>query len=138
MMIARVIGAVMMVAMAAFAQESASLKVLSTLAAALSEGNPAAAMATFDRSMPGYEALSANIYALTSQADLTCVIDPIEKNGEEIEADWFLLVRSKQESGPTERRQVKVKISLIQTSKGWRITGLTPITVLDLPSLKNN
>jgi hypothetical protein len=136
MIVANIIVAI--VALMSLVQEPASLKVLSDLASALSEGNPAAAMAAFDRSMPGYETLSANIYALTNQADLTCVIDPIEKNGEEIDADWFLMIRSKEENGPTERRQVKVKITLIQTPKGWRIKGLTPLTVLDLPSLKNN
>jgi hypothetical protein len=125
-------------ALMSLVQDPAPLKVLSDLASALGEGNPAAAMATFDRNMPGYEALSANIYALTNQAQLTCVIDPIEKNGEEIEADWFLMIRSKEESGPTERRQVKVKINLILTPKGWRIKNITPITVLDLPNLKND
>ena len=122
-------------ALTALLQEPNSLKVLSSLATALSEGNPVAAMTAFDRNMPGYETLSANIYALTNQADLTCVIDPIEKNGEEIDADWFLMIRSKEENGPTERRQVKVKITLIQTPKGWKIKTLTPVTVLELPTL---
>jgi hypothetical protein len=51
-----------------------------------------------------------------------------------VEVDWFLMIRSKQESGPTERRQVKVKLTLTQAGKDWKIKSLTPLTVLDLPS----
>lgn len=120
-------------ALLSFAQESGPLKVLSALASSLSEGNPAAAMAAFDKGMTDYQAVSTNIYTLTSQADLTCSIDAIEQTGNQVEVDWFLMVRSKQETGPTERRQVKVKISFIQTGKEWKIRSINPLTVLDLP-----
>jgi hypothetical protein len=119
--------------LASLIQQPSQLKLISTLASSLSEGNPAAAMAAFDKSAPGYESISANIYALTSQADLTCSIDAIEQNGNEVEADWFLMVRSKQESGPTERRQVKVKITFVQVGKDWKIKALDPRTILDPP-----
>jgi hypothetical protein len=119
--------------LASLIQQPSQLKLISTLASSLSEGNPAAAMATFEKSAPGYESISANIYALTSQADLTCSIDAIEQNGNEVEADWFLMVRSKQESGPTERRQVKVKITFVQVGKDWKIRAIDPRSILDPP-----
>lgn len=109
------------------------LKVISALASSLSEGNPAGAMDAFDKSMPGYETLSNNIYALAAQADLSCSIDPVEQNGNEIEVDWFLLIRSKQDEGPTERRQVTVKLTVAKVGKNWKITAIKPPSILDPP-----
>lgn len=114
-------------------QDPAPLKILSTLASALSEGNATAAMAVFDKNMPGYQTISTNIGALTSQADLTCSIDPVEQINDEVEVDWFLMIRSKEENGPTERRQVRVKITTTQVNKAWKIKSISPITILNPP-----
>jgi hypothetical protein len=116
-------------------QDPAPLKILSTLATALSEGNAAAAMAVFDKNMADYQTISTNIGALTSQADLTCSIDPVEQINDEVEVDWFLMIRSKEENGPTERRQVRVKITTIQVDKAWKIKAIRPITILNPPEL---
>jgi hypothetical protein len=116
-----------------FVQQPESLKVLSVLASSLSEGNPAGAVGALDKNMPAYSTLSNNIYALTSQADLTCSIDPVEQNGDQVEVDWFLMVRSKQENGPTERRQQNVKVTVSKIGKGWKITAISPVSILDPP-----
>jgi hypothetical protein len=114
-------------------QDPAPLKILSTLASALSEGNAVAAMAVFDKNMPDYQTISTNIGALTSQADLTCSIDPVEQINDEVEVDWFLMIRSKEENGPTERRQVRVKITTVRVKNTWKIKAISPITILNPP-----
>jgi hypothetical protein len=116
-------------------QQPESLKVLSMLASSLSEGNAAGAVSVLDKNMPGYQKLSDNIFALTSQADLSCSIDPVEQNGDQLEVEWFLLVRSKEENGPTERRQMNVKVTVGKVGKSWKITGLAPASILDPPGV---
>jgi hypothetical protein len=110
-------------------------QVLSALASSLSEGNAPAAMDAFDKSIPNYQALSDNIFAMTAQADVSCTIDPIEQTGNVIEVDWFLKLNAKADEGPTERRQMTVKIKIEKVGKRWKITALDPPSILDPPKL---
>jgi len=115
-------------------QQPPALKALSDLASSLSEGNPAGAMSAFDKSLPNYQTISNNIYAMTSQADITCSIDPVDQNGNDVEVDWFLMLRSKEDQGPTERRQMTVKLTVVKAGKSYKITAINPATILDPPN----
>src|ERR1700730_3461166 len=79
-------------------------KVIVDLANYLSQGNAPGAMDAFDNTMPNYQTISNNVFAMVSQADVTCTIDPLEQNGNVFEVDWFLKLNSKADQGPTERR----------------------------------
>ncbi len=114
-------------------QQPPALKTISDLASSLSEGNPAGAMSTFDKSIPNYQTISNNIYALTAQADISCSIDPVDQNGNEVEVDWFLMLQSKEEHGTTERRQMTVKLTIVKAGKNYKITAITPASILDPP-----
>jgi len=116
-----------------FAATSPELKVISDLASYLSEGNGPGAIDAFDKSIPNYQTLSDNIFAIVAQADVSCTIDPIEQKGNVIEVDWFLKLNSKADEGPTERRQMNVKVTINKVGKKWRITAIDPASILDPP-----
>jgi hypothetical protein len=110
-------------------------KVIADLANYLSQGNGPGAMDAFDKSMPDYQKFSDNVFAMVSQADVTCTIDPVEQKGNVIEVDWFLKLNSKAEEGPTERRQMTVKLTIEKVGKKWKIKAIDPPTILDPPKV---
>ena len=110
------------------------LKVIADLANYLSQGNAPGAMEAFDKSIPNYETLSNNVFAMVNQADISCSIDPVEQKGNVIEVDWFLKLNSKADEGPTERRQMTVRLTVEKVGKRWKIKGIDPPSILDPPS----
>ncbi len=118
-----------------FAQIPPEFKLISDLASSLSEGNAVAAMDTFDKNAPGYNTISANVFAMVAQAEISCTIDPIQQTGQVIEVDWFLKLNSKADEGPTERRQMRVNLTIQQVGKHWKITRIDPPSILDPPKL---
>jgi hypothetical protein len=117
------------------AQQPPEFKVIADLANYLSEGNAPGAMEAFDKSIPNYQTISNNIFALVSQADVSCTIDPVEQNGSEIEVDWFMKLNSKADQGPTERRQMTVKLTIEKVGKRYRIKAIDPPSILAPPTL---
>ncbi|MDQ6679184.1 MAG: hypothetical protein M3Z09_18030 [Acidobacteriota bacterium] len=116
-----------------------TLELLTSLAAHLSAGNQPGALETFAKKMPGYQDLAANIGALTAQYDILCVIEIRDESGDGLqrmaETEWFLELHSKEENGPTERRQQVVRISTEKLDGKWRITGFIPRSILDPPKV---
>jgi hypothetical protein len=110
-------------------------QVIADLAASLSEGNGVGAMDAFDKSIPNYQTISNNVFAIVNQADVSCNIDPIEQDGNVISVDWFLKLNSKADEGPTERRQMTVKLTIVKIGKHYKITKLDPVTILDPPKI---
>ncbi len=108
-------------------------KVIADLANYLSEGNGPGAMDAFDKSTPNYQTLSNNVFAIVAQADVTCTIDPVEQQGNVIEVDFFLKLNAKSDQGPTERRQMTVKLKIEKVGKKYKITGIDPPQILDPP-----
>ncbi len=116
-------------------QPPPEFKVIADLANYLSQDNGPGAMEAFDKSMPNYQTISNNVFAMVAQADVSCTIDPIEQNGKVIEVDWFLKLNSKADEGPTERRQMTVKLTIEKVGKKYKITAIDPPTILDPPKL---
>ena len=110
-------------------------QVIADLANYLSQGNAPGAMDAFDKSIPNYQTLENNVFALVAQADLSCTIDPIEQKGNVIEVDWFLKLNSKADEGPTERRQQTIKLTIVKVGKKWKITAMDPVSILDPPKI---
>ena len=113
------------------AQEQVS-DFFAALASALAEGNPIAFLKAFDSSMAGYQELQSNITALTSQCELQSSIDVLVNEGDDsrrrVELDWFLQIRSKQDTGPLVRRREHIKVGLQRVKKKWRAFSLEPIS----------
>jgi hypothetical protein len=110
-------------------------KVIADLANYLSQGNGPGVMDAFNKSMPDYQRISDNVFAMVAQADVTCTIDPVEQKGNVIEVDWFLKLNSKSDEGPTERRQMTVKLTIEKVGKKWKIKAIDPPSILDPPKL---
>ncbi len=108
---------------------------LSSLSSYFSEGNGPGAITAFAKTMPGYASIEANIMALTAQADILCVIELIDEEGDEqkrkAEVSWFLEIKSKESNGPTERREQNVKLAFEKQGNDWKIVSIDPASILD-------
>lgn len=107
------------------------------LAAALSEGNPAAFLQAFDHSMPEYEVLRADIESLLSQNQVASSIELLTSEGDDgtrtVEVDWFLQATGQQESPNVTRRRERVKCRLMKQKKKWRVTAIEPLSLFVPP-----
>ena len=116
---------------------------MSKLASSLSDGNAFSAIESFDRGMPGYQSAVEHIQALTQQAEILCSIDVVsDKEADDpaadvhhLDLDWYMTLTSKLDTGPVERRRMRVGVTLrrIKTKSGedWRIVSLAPASIFD-------
>jgi hypothetical protein len=104
---------------------------IASLTAALTEMNVPEFMAAFDKSMPDYERLKADIDALVNQAEISSSIEPIKNEGDErkrvADLDWYLEVRSLAQDGPIVRRRQLIHCELRKENKRWKIVSINPI-----------
>ena len=113
---------------------------LTQAASALSSGNSDEFLRVFDRSMPGYQTLAANVAALLSQGDVQSSIEVLSDEGDSsrrsVELDWFLqIISAEPGAGSTERRE-KVQCRLERRGKRWLITALEPLSFFAPPAAR--
>lgn len=110
---------------------------IATLAGALSEGDPVAFLRVIDSSFPDRAGLEASIVALTNRTQVESSIAWIEDSGDgerwEAALDWLLTIRPAAQAGNLERRRERVKCILVRTRRGWRVTGLQPLSLFAPP-----
>lgn len=111
--------------------QSPMIDLFARLAADLSAGNAPSFLRHFDKSMPGYGALAAQVNALVEQADASSSLEVARDEGVErsrqVEIDWILDVTGKGAAAPTERRHQTVKCRLELRGQRWIVTSLEPI-----------
>ncbi len=109
--------------------------VLAKLSADLSQNDVAGALSAFDKSMKGYGQLEQNIGALVAQTTILSAIDVIEDNEKDgfdkLSADWFLTLTLQNDSTRTESRREQVSLEMRQISGKWKITAMSPLSILD-------
>jgi hypothetical protein len=114
------------------------LDLVTEMASALSEGNGLAFLDHVDHSMRDYEKLERNIMALTAQNEVTSSIALLTEDGDDharsADLDWFLQIRSREQTGPLERRRQTVKCGLERGKKKWRVVSLEPISFFAAPA----
>jgi hypothetical protein len=114
------------------------MNLLTAMASALSEGDGPAFLDYVDHSMRDYEKLERNILALTAQNEVASSIDLLKEDGDEharsAELDWFLQIRSREQTGPLERRRQTVKCGLERGKKKWKIVWLEPVSFFAPPA----
>jgi hypothetical protein len=107
------------------------------MASALSESNAAAFLKPIDRAMKDYQKLESYIVALTAQAEVQSSIEFLTDEGDEqartVGLDWFLELRSRQATGPLERRRERVTCQLARVKKSWKIKSLDPVELFRPP-----
>ena len=122
------------------AADPPTLALLTKLAARMSDNNLPGSIDLFAKTMPGYGDLAANLGALTANYDVSCTIEIRDESGDathrQAETEWFLQIKSKQQDGPTERRNQVVKITTALIGDKWRITSLEPMSLLAPPQVR--
>ncbi|HXI40756.1 MAG TPA: hypothetical protein VNH83_12290 [Bryobacteraceae bacterium] len=102
------------------------------MASALSEGNGLSFLDHVDHAMPDYGTLEKYILALAAQDEVMSSIDLLKEEGDDrtqtAELDWFLQIRSREQSGPLERRRQIVRCRLERTKKKWKVMAVEPVS----------
>jgi len=118
----------------ATAAEQTPFAAIADIATALSENDPDGVLRYFDSQMKDYGAVEASIEALTAQADVSCAIDIVkddESNGvHKLDLDWFMELKSQGDSPQLERRRERVQVEMRQIKGKWKITALSPLSIL--------
>jgi hypothetical protein len=131
----RLLVPMVLVAAACVAADESSLAAIGQLASALSQRDSVSAMEVFDSKMARYERVESAISALTAQTDILCAIELVEEKeaGEmlTVDTDWYLQLKSRSDGGTTERRRERVTLQFKKLRGKWRITGFSPMSVLD-------
>jgi hypothetical protein len=108
---------------------------LAKLAADLSQNDGPGAVAIFDSSMKGYGDLERNVESLAEQTTILCSIDVIEdteKDGvHKLSVDWYMTLTGLSDTNHTERRREQVTLEMRQIKGKWKITSLSPLSILD-------
>jgi hypothetical protein len=108
-------------------------ELLTQVASALSERNPAAFLEAFDPAMPGSEKLRENVTALLRNADVQSAIEleSDEGNGQNrtVELTWLLRIRPEPEATASTKREQKVKCRVEKAGRKWRIVSFEPLAL---------
>jgi len=108
------------------------LNVFSAAAEALTNDDSAAFLDKFDRDMPEYSALRANIEGLLAAYEIGSTIEVVTDEGDDekrtVALDWLLVTSEKNVvNGDQQTHRRVVKCRLERRSKQWKITALDPI-----------
>ncbi len=116
------------------AAEESPVPSLARLASALSRNDSVSALEVFDSSLPGYAGLEANLTALTAQTDILCALDVVsdmEADGvHTVDVDWYMQLKPQGDAGRVERRRERVTLKMKLFRGKWRITSLSPVSIL--------
>jgi hypothetical protein len=117
------------------AAEQTPFASLANLATALSENDSDSALEAFDPQMKGFTDIERNIEAMTAQADVSCSIDVVtdmEEGGvHKLDLDWYMQLKSITDESRLERRRERVQVEMRQIKGKWKISSLTPVSILD-------
>jgi hypothetical protein len=111
---------------------------IAKLASSLSDNDPTGAIEAFDKKMPGYQTVAADIGALTAQTEVLCSIDVVADREADndsstihhLDLDWYMMLKSRGDNS-VERRRQRVAVTLQRLPTGaWRIVSLTPEQIL--------
>ena len=111
-----------------------SAAVITELAASLTARNAQEFLAAFDRNMPGYDKLRANVTALVSQAETQSYVDIVKNEGDDkartLEITWELRVQREGDAIASARREVRITCKMEKQGKRWRIVVFDPLDFL--------
>ena len=126
-----VLAALAMVASADQPQET--LAVVHHLAAALTNGNPADAIADFDKSFKDYAKVRDYFSALTDSFQLANEADLVDEQDEQdatvLNLRWTLSTMDS--NNVTRRHTEQVRVKLKQIKDSWKIVEFTPIDLFN-------
>jgi hypothetical protein len=114
-------------------------ELITTVAAALGEGNASRCVAAFDPAMPGFEKLRADLRALVQGSDVQTSVDVVERvadsAGESLELDWLLHITQRDAAARATRRRERVKCRVEKRGRHWRIVSFEPREFFEPPRI---
>ena len=123
----------LLISTVALADSSADvLNVFSAAAEALTNDDSSAFLDNFDRNMPEYAALRANIEGLLAAYEVGSTIEVVSDEGDDekrtVALDWLLVTSEKNVvNGDQQTRRRIVRCRVVRRGKQWRIIGLDPV-----------
>ena len=87
-----------------------ALDAVAPIAAALSNGDTAAALAAIPRELENYAELRENLTALITQAEVTSSVDVVSAESGSAELDWYMQIRNRSTNMLIARRRGTVEI----------------------------
>ena len=127
-LVAFVLGALLM---NAAEPEEEVWRVVSDMAASLSEPNPVAFMKAVSKTFPRYEYLEREVRGLCQANEVTSSITPFSNTGDGekriLELDWYLEIHSQGDSSKATQRRQTITVQLVKIGKRWQITSITPV-----------
>jgi hypothetical protein len=111
-------------AVGARADDSDILEIFAPLASALGDGDPIAFMRHIDKSMPDHDKLSDNVNALLASSTVTSSVELVRVDGDKVELDWSMQIKTRGATGVTALRQQTVSARI---SSKKRILEIGPI-----------
>lgn len=110
---------------------AAVIDLFASMAAALSNSDPAEFMRACDKNMPGYDKLRAQIGSLMTQTEISSSVEAVKDGGDDtkrtVDLDWYLQIRSLLEDGPIAVRRQVIHCELRKEGKRWKIVSLQPL-----------
>jgi hypothetical protein len=111
---------------------------MAKLATYISGGDTVGALEAFDKSLANYGKISEDLAALSAQTEVLCSIDVVaDKEADDAKADihhldldWYMRLTSRADPGLTESRRTRIVVTIQRFNTKWRITALTPDTIL--------
>jgi hypothetical protein len=108
------------------------LRLITDAAEALANGDASGFLDQFDRDMPGYAELRANVEGLLNASEAISTIETISDQGDDrkrsLELDWLLVLNEKNAvGGRKETRRGILKCWVERQGKRWKIVALEPI-----------
>jgi hypothetical protein len=117
------------------AAEQTPFASIAKLATALSESDTDSALDFFDSQMKSYGEIEQKVESITAQADISCAIDvvsDVEANGvHKLDLDWLMTLMPQSDDLQTERRRERVQVEMRQIKGVWKITSISPVSILD-------
>ncbi len=102
-----------------------------SMAAALTDVNVSQFMKAFDQDMPGYDTLRVHIAGLVRGAEISSSVEAVKNDGDEtkrtVDLDWYLQIRSLNQTGPIVTRRQLIHCALRKDGKQWKIVSLQPV-----------
>jgi len=108
------------------------LRLFTDAAEALANDDASGFLDQFDRNMPGYATLRANVEGLLNASEAISTVETISDQGDDgkrsLELDWLLALNEKNAAGGRkETRRGILKCSVERQGKRWKIVALEPI-----------
>lgn len=109
-----------------------------SMAAALSDNNPAGFMKAIDPKTPNYDRLKLHVEALAQNSEVGSSVEALNDHGNEskreIDLDWYLELRSRVPGGPSMQRRSVIHCQVEKVGKRWRVVSLKPAEFFDAPT----